>query len=241
VLRFSFVITISIGSIIYFIIMMNVYTNNREKYDEEACYALFKRIIRKIMTRGRVTTEVYGTENLPDEDGYIMFPNHQGKYDVLGVAYGHEKPCTFLIDDKRSYMPLCKQAVNMLDAKRIKFDDPRQQIHVLQEISEEVKNGRKYIIFPEGGYDNNGNKLQEFKNGCFKCAITSKCPIVPVTIIDSYKVFGVNSLKAVKTKVYFLKPIFYNEYEKLNRKEIADLVRGRIEEKLAEILGARVA
>ena len=32
----------------------------------------------------------------------------------------------------------------------------------------EVSEGRRYVIFPEGGYDNNKNELQEFKHGAFK-------------------------------------------------------------------------
>ena len=45
----------------------------------------------------------YGMENLPKEGGYVMFPNHQGKYDALGIVYTHKKPCTipvvYLIGD----------------------------------------------------------------------------------------------------------------------------------------------
>ena len=32
-------------------------------------------------------------------------------------------------------------------------------------LSDEVKNGRRYIIFPEGGYDHNKNELQDFMAG----------------------------------------------------------------------------
>lgn len=42
------------------------------------------------------------------------------------------------------------------------------------------------------------------------CSVKSKTPIVPVALIDSYKVFGVNSLKKVNTQVHFLEPKFIN-------------------------------
>ena len=32
---------------------------------------------------GRVTIEAHGVENLPEKDGFIMFPNHQGLFDGL--------------------------------------------------------------------------------------------------------------------------------------------------------------
>ena len=36
---------------------------------------------------GKITTQAFGLENLPEQGGYIMYPNHQGKYDLLGIIY----------------------------------------------------------------------------------------------------------------------------------------------------------
>ena len=36
---------------------------------------------------GGIHTKAYGQENLPKEGGYMMYPNHQGKYDALGIVY----------------------------------------------------------------------------------------------------------------------------------------------------------
>ena len=33
-----------------------------------------------------VIVESYGAENLPEQDGFVMYPNHQGLYDVLAIA-----------------------------------------------------------------------------------------------------------------------------------------------------------
>ena len=70
--------------------------------------------------------------------------------------------------------------------------------------------------------------MQEFRAGSFKCATKAKVPIVPVAIIDSYKPFGVNSLRKVKTQVHFLEPISYEEYAKMTTQEISEMVRSRI-------------
>ena len=105
----------------------------------------------------------------------------------------------------------------------------KKQLKAILEIAEEVKRGRRYIIFPEGGYDNNRNELQEFMAGSFKCAVKAKAPVVPVAIIDSYKPFGINSLRRVKTQVHFLEPIYYEEYEGMRTIEIANLVKSRIQ------------
>lgn len=88
------------------------------------------------------------------------------------------------------------------------------------------------IIFPEGGYEDNKNEVQDFLPGAFKCSVRSRTPIIPVVLEDSYKVFGINSLRRIRTEVHFLKPLYYEEYEKLNTTEIARLVRERISEVL---------
>ena len=63
----------------------------------------------------------------------------------------------------------------------------------------------------------------------------SKVPIVPVVLIDSYKVFNSFHLGPIKTYVYYLEPINYEEYKNLKTQEIADLVKSRIESKIKEV------
>ena len=229
-LRFVYVIVCRVFSIMYFVPKMSYYAAHPEKYSEEECYRLAQDIIEKVRHTSRVTTEYHGLENIPEENGYIMFSNHQGKYDAIGIMAGHKKPCTVLMDKKRSNMFIAKQFIDLLNGQRIERNAPRQQIRVLSAITAEVKAGRNYLIFPEGGYGKKrDNSLGEFKYGCFYCAIKSKCPIVPVTIIDSYKPFGINSLKKVKTKVIFLPPIPYEEYVGLKAPTVCELVKKRIQ------------
>ena len=42
-----------------------------------------KMIDRRANWGGRITIDAHGVENIPEEDGFISFPNHQGLYDVL--------------------------------------------------------------------------------------------------------------------------------------------------------------
>lgn len=144
---------------------------------------------------------------------------------------------TVLMEYKKSKVILAKQFIDALKGKRIKMNNPRQQIRVLNEIAQEVRDGRRYLIFPEGGYTDNRNSIQEFSTGCFKCASKSKCPIVPVCIIDSWKPFGINSLKKVVTQVHFLEAIEYFEYAGMNSRDIAYMVKERITDKLSEVTG----
>ena len=81
-----------------------------------------------------------------------------------------------------------------------------------------------------------GNEMLEFKGGSFKAAMKAKCPIVPVALIDSYRVFNSFWLGPVTTQVHYLKPILFEEYGSLKTQEIAALVRDRINEKINDVL-----
>ena len=234
-LRFIYVIIRSIPIIPYYIYQMKRYYNNPDKYSEQDCYSLALKVIRLIKRNGRIDTHITGTENLPKKGGYIMYSNHQGKYDAIGIMTGHQKPCTFVIAKKQSKPLITTQFVDLIRAKRLDFDDIRQQVYIMNTVTEEVKAGRRYLIFPEGGYSDNRNNLQEFKIGSFKCAEKAKCPIVPVVVYDSYKPFSINSLKRVYTQVHFLEAIPYEEYKGRKTVQLRDLVVQRIGDHIRQL------
>ncbi len=208
---------------------MGYYSRHPEKYSEKFRYDYDRHCIAIMKKRGRIITNAYGINNLPEDGGYVMFANHQGKYDALGIMDSHNKPCSIVMDADRSYMPLVRQFIDLVQGKRIKLDDLRQAAGIISEVSEEVKQGRKFIIFPSGGYEHrNGNYVDPFKPGCFKGAIRAKAPIVPVAIVNSWKVFDLWSLRRVVTQVFYLKPLLYDDYKDMKSNAISDLVYDRI-------------
>jgi len=234
--RFFFVIIISMPFIIYYVGVGRYVERHADRYDEMARYKIAKKVIRILRYNGGVITKVYGRENLPKSGGYIMYSNNKGKYDALGIMYGHPTPCTILMDEKRSRLPIVNPFMDLIKGSRLKKEDIKSQVMTIRKIVDEVKEGRKYIIFPEGGYDNNRNNVQDFHSGSFKCAVRSKCPIVPVAIIDSYKVFEEWSLRKVTTQVHYLPPLRYEEYKGMTTQAVSDVVHGRIRKYIAEVL-----
>lgn len=201
-----------------------------EKYTEEQRYGVIYNKIHQINHAGRVTIEAYGVENLPKEGGYIMFPNHQGLYDTLALFQTHEKPFTFVVKKEMENVFLVKQVIRLLKAQTLDREDVRQSMKVIMQMAQEVKQGRRYVIFPEGTRSKEGNKVQAFKAGTFKGATMAKCPIVPVALIDSYKAFDTHSIQKVTVQVHYLPPMYYEEYQNWKTGEIAAEVRRRIME-----------
>lgn len=238
-LRFYYVAGSSPYFVVHMLLKYHKYMNHPEKYNREDKYRLAQHIMDHMRRRGRTKTEVFGLDNLPKDTGYIIYPNHQGKYDALGIMLYHDEPMGVLMEKKQSEKIVAKQVIDLVEGKRLDFDDPRQQLRVLNEIGQEVATGRKYLIFPEGKWSDNKNKLQKFNSGCFRCSIASKTPIVPCVLVDSYKALNGNSLKKCTTQIHYLTPIPYEEYKDLKKTEISELVKSRIQTKLDEILEER--
>ncbi|MGM9643686.1 MAG: lysophospholipid acyltransferase family protein [Eubacteriales bacterium] len=234
-LRFIYVIVINIFRIFYYVPKMSYYAKHPEKYSEEERYALAQKVVKIVVRTSRVETEYEGRENLPKTGGYIMFSNHQGRYDPMGIIAGHERPCSFLIDKRRADQFLGKQFSALLDGISIDKESVKDQMRAMRALANGAKEGRIYLVFPEGiYYKDQGNRTGEFKQGCFICATHAKCPVVPVTVVDSYKVYGKNSLKRVKTKVIFHDPIYYEQYKEMNVRELSEHVKKIIDTELSK-------
>ncbi len=231
-------IIINIFRIIYYVIKSRIWIRHIDKHTEEERYALANEMITKMNRSSGYKTICYGLENLPKEGGYMLYPNHQGKYDVLGIFNTHKTPISFIMDEKRSHIILVSEFLELVQGKRLEMDNPRQTIRVFQEMARELQDGRKFILFPEGGYkENNGNVVESFKAGSFKLAQMSKVPIVPVALVDSYRVYNSDKdFGPVTTYVYYMEPIYYDEYKDLKTKDIALMVENRIKDKIAEHL-----
>lgn len=240
-LRLCYVVVVSLPFIAYYICKEHLLERFEGEFSEEKRYRMARRCIRIMMRNGRIRTESTGQEYLPREGGYVMYSNHQGKYDTLGIMISHPRPCTIVMDYNRSRLPIVDAFIDLVQGKRLDKSDMKSQMKTILQIAEEVKEGRRYIVFPEGGYDHNKNDLQEFMPGSFKCATKVRAPIVPVAIIDSYKPFGMNSLRKVTTQVHFLPPIFFEEYQGMTTPQIAELVKGRIAREIELRLSCRTA
>ena len=239
-LRYYYTIIVNLIRLIDALITMNdmIKKSNDypEEYVEEYNYGYVKYVIDVMKKSGRIETEVYGQENLPKEGGYMMYPNHEGKWDVYGLMSVHKYPCSFVMDIKKSNHIFIKQLVDMLKGKRLSKTDNRQAMTIINEVAKEVEAGRKYVLFPEGDFDKEKeNKLWDFKAGCFKISLKSKTPIVPVVLYDSWKVYNSMNVGKIKTQVHFLEPINYDEYKDMKTSQIAEMVKRKIEEKLLEI------
>ncbi len=208
------------------------YAKHVEKYTEEERYQMLTNIVLHANRGGNVTIEVHGIDNIPKNNGFMFFPNHQGLYDVLAIVEACPRPFSVVAKKEVEHIQFLKQVFACMKAYMIDRDDVRQSMQVILNVSKEVQAGRNYLIFAEGTRSKNGNQVGEFKGGSFKAATKARCPIVPVALYDAYKPFDTNTVNKVIVKVHFLKPLLYEDYKDMKTTDIAENIKNLIQEVL---------
>ncbi len=237
-LRFKFsIIKTIIPVLLHYIPKAEFYLAHPKRYDTKKKYKLAQDIVRLERIASHTKNKVWGLENLPKDGGYIMYANHQGKYDALGIVSSHPRPFSILWAKKSAQAILAKQESRLLNCEIIDLEKKSNLLTSIKNIANAVKKGIPFLIFPEGKYQDNKNNLQTFQTGCFMASFLSKAPIVPIALYDSYKAMDTNNIFKIQTvQIHYLKPISYDEYKDLNRRELAELVKRRIQIKINEII-----
>lgn len=216
----------------YMWIKLCYHASHVDKYTEEEHYKMLRFITYRANKGGNVIIDVHGQENIPKENGFMFFPNHQGMYDVLAIIDACPKPFSVVAKKEVANIPFLKQVFACMKAYMLDRNDVRQAMEVIINVAKEVRNGRNYLIFAEGTRSKNGNQVQDFKGGSFKSATKARCPIVPVALIDSFKPFDTNTITPVTVQVHFMEPLYYDEYKDMKTNEIAETVKERIQNKI---------
>ena len=151
------------------------YASHVEKYTEEQHYRMLRFIVLRANKGGNVTIDVHGKENLPNKSGFIFFPNHQGLYDVLAIVEACSIPFSVVAKKEIKDVQLLKQVIACMKGYLMDREDIRQSMQIIGNVTNEVKKGRNYVIFPEGTRSKEGNQVQSFKAGSFKAATKAEC------------------------------------------------------------------
>lgn len=205
------------------------YAKNTDKYPEAEKWAHIRYTLGLAVNAGNVDLQVYGQENIPTENGFMLYGNHQGLFDVLAIATTCEPPLGIVYKKELKNVPILKQILTCTKSFAMDREDVRQSLTVIQNVTKEVQAGRNYVIFPEGTRSKKGNVMGEFHGGSFRCAVKAKCPVIPMAFIDCFRVLDEKGSKPVSAQIHYLAPIPYEEYKDMKPAELADLVKSRIQ------------
>ena len=204
---------------------------NKEKKD----YLALRMVqwgFRRILDIAGTKMTVIGEENIPDE-AVLFVGNHRSYFDILLVYVECQRLTGFVAKNSIEKVPSLRVWMRHLYCLFLNRADAREGLKTILTAIEYVKKGVSICIFPEGTR-NDGEELSmlPFKEGSFKIATKTGCPIVPISINNSAEIFENHFPALRKTHVVleFGKPVYPNQLEKDELKNIGAYCQNIIQE-----------
>ncbi len=138
--------------------------------------------LTRVITKSVYRIKVSGTENIPQQGGFILASNHLSYYDPLLVGSWATRQVYFMAKQELFKSPFFGGIIrrtNALPLRRGTIDRA-----ALDSCVEVIERGFGLTVFPEGTRARQGEFLDP-KPGVGMVAVRARCPIVPVYIHGS--------------------------------------------------------
>lgn len=155
---------------------------------------------------------VTGRENIDKKQSYVIVANHQSGYDIF-LLYGWIGiDFRWMMKKELRKAPGIGYASYKVGHIFLDRSSPRAAIESINEAKQKLVNGTSVIVFPEGTRSG-ANTMRSFKKGAFKIAFELGLPILPVTLVNTHKIYqkGLNLIPG-SVKMHIHKPINTKEY-----------------------------
>lgn len=177
---------------------------------------------------------VIGEENVPKDTPVLYIGNHKSYFDII-ITYARCPRLTgYIAKDSMKKVPLLRTWMRRLHCLFINREDVKEALKTILAGIDNVKDGISMCIFPEGTRNKNPEGMLPFKEGSFKIAEKTGCPIVPMAITNSAEILEnhLPRIKAVPVILEYGKPIYPNELDKETKKKLGAYCQNVIEEML---------
>ena len=130
----------------------------------------------------------------PPEGTYVVCANHQSYLDIIAMypLMGKTK-FLFLGKSELLHWPLINIFFRNFDIA-IDRNKRHAAMRSIELAKDALKKGWSIVIFPEGGIYEDAPEMVNFKNGAFKMALDTGVPVLPLTILDNWKLFNSDNL-----------------------------------------------
>ena len=199
-------------------------------------------VFKFILWEAGTKVTIIGEENVPKDTPVLYIGNHRSYFDIV-LTYSRCPIRTGYIAKKEmERYPLLSNWMKYLHCLFLDRKDIKQGLKTILAAIDKIKSGISICIFPEGTR-NKGEELSllPFKEGAFKIATKTGCPIVPISMNNTAEIFENHFPKIKKTHVVleYGTPIYPNELDKDVKKHIGSYVENIVNEtihKNAELL-----
>jgi 1-acyl-sn-glycerol-3-phosphate acyltransferase len=174
-----------------------------------------------------------GKENLKPGQNYIFMSNHASNLDPPIEIPRIRERCSVLVKKELFRIPILGTGMRLARLVPVDRSNREAAIESVREAVDVLRSGLHMIIYPEGTRTSDG-KLLPFKKGPFHLAMESGVPVLPLTILGTYKAWPKHrfALKQGVVTVVYHPPIDPRKYE--DRDALMTAVRDSIASALPE-------
>jgi acyl-[acyl-carrier-protein]-phospholipid O-acyltransferase/long-chain-fatty-acid--[acyl-carrier-protein] ligase len=131
-----------------------------------------------LVTHSAYRIHTYGRENLPEQGGAILVPNHISWLDGLLLLTTSSRQMRILVDQSFLTNGWTRGLARIMGAIPV-GPAPKAARSAIETAREALRNGELVCIFPEGGISRSG-QLQPFKSGVLEIRKGTGAPLIPV-------------------------------------------------------------
>ncbi|MGN0203942.1 MAG: lysophospholipid acyltransferase family protein [Coprococcus sp.] len=177
---------------------------------------------------------VKGREKVPTDLPVLYVSNHRSYFDIVTLYPLTNNTTGFVAKKEMEKFPFVHRWMMYMNCQFLDRDNIKAGLKTILDCIATVKNGCSICIFPEGTRTP-GDEMLEFKEGSFKIAEKSGCPIIPVAITNTESIFENHMpfVKASTVVIEFGDPIDIKGLPKEDRRHIGVRVQGIIADMLA--------
>ena len=188
---------------------------------------------KPILFLSGVRLTVKGLENVPKDQPVLYVGNHRSYFDIV-IGYTLAKNNTgFVAKKSMEKLPFISVWMKFINCQFLDRDNIKEGLKTILKCIELIKEDTSIWIFPEGTRSP-GDEMLPFKEGSFKIAEKTCCPIVPVAITDTEEIFENHMPRIRGTKVTFTfgEPIDIKSMDKDTRRHLGTHVQEIIKQML---------
>ncbi len=116
----------------------------------------------------------------------IFVANHQNELDIATILAGVPWPFGFMAKAALRTVPVLGAMLEETVCLLVDRSDPRRAVESLREAADRIREGTSVLVFCEGERSFS-RTLLPFLRGAFVLAVQAGVPLVPVTVIDNYR------------------------------------------------------
>ena len=200
---------------------------------DEIGFAIVKGAFHIVWWLAGVKPVVTGLDKVPDDKAVLFVGNHASYFDVV-LGYSLCPHVTgFLSKKDFAKVPLLSVWMKMLYCIFLTRDDPRTDLKLIMQATENVKNGISMFVFPEGTRSKTG-EMAEFHSAVLKISTKNDAPIIPVAFTGTRNIFE-NQAPAIKRSTVYITygdPIIPSQLEPEDKKKIGPYIQNVVKEML---------